>query len=114
MESDSDSNIFRNNLCSHVQWEGSYNGREDLLNFRYNGAFNMIDATNLVFEGNHVAGTERMGFHLPPESCNVASVRNPYMNNVAHTGMIGIGILPKTSIMTGEFGEYILTLNSGL
>ena len=94
MQSNSDNTQFRRNLCTLVQWEGSYMDRQEPLNVRYNGAFSALDATNLVFEGNHVGGTERVGFSLPPESC-VTTPANPYKDNVAHTTLLGLAITPK-------------------
>ncbi|KAK3107766.1 hypothetical protein FSP39_021797 [Pinctada imbricata] len=101
METNSDNTQFRRNLCTLVQWEGSYLDRAEPLNVRYNGAFSAIKATNLIFEGNRVAGTERMGFALPPESCT-STPTNPYMGNEVHTALLGLAIHPKLELTWSE------------
>ncbi|KAK3107032.1 hypothetical protein FSP39_005622 [Pinctada imbricata] len=105
MQSNSHNTQVRRNLCAHVQFEGSYQDRFEILNIRYNGAFSFFFTTGLVLEGNHAAGYERVGFHVPPESCDTVSA-NPYRDNAAHSGLMGLSILPQTSPLSGTCVRY--------
>lgn len=87
-----DGSIIRNNFVTKVQWEGSYQGRRESSNFRYNGAFNLDKATNLVLQNNHVGGAERLGFRTTGEPCGVSSA-DSWTGNVAHTALVGVGLL---------------------
>ncbi|XP_061168814.1 fibrocystin-L-like [Saccostrea echinata] len=93
VESMSDSTIIRNNFVTKVQWEGSYQDRKETSNFRFNGAFNLHKATNLILQDNHVGGAERLGFRTTGEPCDVSAI-NPWRGNVVHTALVGVGLLP--------------------
>ncbi|XP_062574409.1 fibrocystin-L-like [Saccostrea cucullata] len=93
VESMSDGSIIKNNFVTKVQWEGSYQDRKETSNFRFNGAFNLDKATNLILQGNHVGGAERLGFRTTGEPCDVTAV-NPWRGNVVHTALVGVGLLP--------------------
>lgn len=89
----SEGTMIKNNFVTKVQWEGSYQNRREKSNFRFNGAFNLDKATNLVLENNHVGGAERLGFRTTGEPCDVTAV-SPWTGNVVHTALVGVGLLP--------------------
>lgn len=72
-------------------WSGTYNGRFETNNKKFDAAFNAQKSTNLLLVDNVVAGSERMGFSLPGESCTAPT---RWSGNVAHSVLIGIGLFP--------------------
>ena len=97
VESMGDGAIIRNNLVTRVLWEGGYMGRRETTNFRYNGAFNLDKATNIILQNNHVGGAERLGFRTTGEPCSVSSI-NPWTGNVVHTALVGVALLPNNPL----------------
>ncbi|KAK9957826.1 hypothetical protein ABG768_012036 [Culter alburnus] len=86
-----DSNAVRRNLVTLTLWPGSYNGREEELNFEWNAAIEVSEATNAVLQGNIVAGYERVGFRIDGEPCpgSPNSVAQ-WSQNEAHGGLYGL------------------------
>ncbi|XP_061164553.1 fibrocystin-L-like [Saccostrea echinata] len=99
LETTSAKTKLSHNFVTNVQWEGCFNGRFEALNVRYNGAFNLNHAKNLVLEYNAVGGAQRIGYNILGEECGETAV---WKNNVAHTTLIGVAnIQLQTPIPAG-------------
>ncbi|XP_068236296.1 fibrocystin-L-like [Palaemon carinicauda] len=88
-------NIFKNNLISLMLFPGTYNGRNEIQNFKFFGGFVLNDASKTVLEGNVVAGTEQAGFQTYGEPCEDESL---WSNNEVHNAMFGILLWKKGSV----------------
>ncbi|NP_001305057.1 PKHD1 like 1, tandem duplicate 1 isoform X1 [Danio rerio] len=114
-----DSNVVRRNLVTLTLWPGSYNGRAEEFNFQWNAGIEVSEATNVILQGNIVAGYERVGFRIDGEPC--PGVSNPvaqWSQNEAHGGLFGLYMnkdgLPGCSQIQGftvwrsfDFGIYV-------
>ncbi|KAK1784753.1 hypothetical protein P4O66_003426 [Electrophorus voltai] len=81
----------RRNLVTMTLWPGSYNGRQDTFNFNWNAAIEANTGTNVVLQGNTVAGYERVGFRIDGEPCpGTFSPVAQWQENEAHGGLFGI------------------------
>lgn len=70
---------------------------------RYNGAFNLNRATNLVLEYNAVGGAQRVGYNILGEECGVTSA---WKNNVAHSTLLGVANIQQLTPIPGKCLEY--------
>lgn len=84
-----------NNLVVQSFWSGSYKGRLETSNLEWHGAIDVSKAKSLRMEGNHVAGSERTGFHTAAQPCDTP-IANRWKGNVAHTTVVGVYQSPKT------------------
>ncbi|XP_043073568.1 PKHD1 like 1, tandem duplicate 1 [Puntigrus tetrazona] len=114
-----DRNAVRRNLVTMTLWSGSYNGRAEEFNFEWNAAIEVSEATNVILQGNIVAGYERVGYRIDGEPCpgSPNSVAQ-WSQNEAHGGLYGIYMnkdgLPGCSQIQGftiwrsfDFGIYV-------
>lgn len=92
--------IIDNNLVSNVQWTGSYDGRSEAFNIRYESGFKALGATGLTLTNNYAAASERVGFNVPGEECS--SGVNAYSNNHAVGNLMGVAIFPNDDISSGS------------
>ncbi|XP_072530724.1 PKHD1 like 1, tandem duplicate 1 [Salminus brasiliensis] len=111
-------NVVRRNLVTLTLWPGSYNGRSEAFNFNWNAAIEANEGTNVVLQGNIVAGYERVGFRIDGEPCpGYFSAVAQWQQNEAHGGLFGIYMnkdgLPGCSQIQGftvwrsyDFGIY--------
>uniref|UniRef100_A0A8B9H868 Polycystic kidney and hepatic disease 1 (autosomal recessive)-like 1 n=1 Tax=Astyanax mexicanus TaxID=7994 RepID=A0A8B9H868_ASTMX len=110
--------VVRRNLVTLTLWPGSYNGRTEAFNFNWPAAIEANMGTNVVLQGNIVAGYERVGFRINGEPCpgNSNSVAQ-WQQNEAHGGLFGVFMnkdgLPGCSHIQGftvwrsyDFGIY--------
>jgi hypothetical protein len=79
--------MLRNNLIANLLWTGSYDGRDDELNFEYNAGVYAVEYSDLIMEDNVVAGSQRVGYRLRPERCGSTTL---WRNNEAHGVLIGV------------------------
>ncbi|XP_073714530.1 fibrocystin-L [Misgurnus anguillicaudatus] len=86
-----DNSGVRRNLVTMTLWPGSYNGAAETFNTEWNAAIEVNEATNVILEGNIVAGYERVGFRIDGEPCPgfIHSVA-PWSENEAHGGLYGV------------------------
>ncbi|XP_016299954.1 fibrocystin-L-like [Sinocyclocheilus anshuiensis] len=114
-----DRNVVRRNLVTMTLWPGSYNGRAEEFNFEWNAAIEVSEATNVILQGNIVAGYERVGYRIDGEPCpgSPNSVAQ-WSQNEAHGGLYGLYMnkegLPGCSQIQGftvwrsfDFGIYV-------
>lgn len=100
-------------------WSGSYNGRAEEFNLEWNAAIEVSEATNVILQGNIVAGYERVGYRIDGEPCpgSPNSVAQ-WSQNEAHGGLYGLFMnkdgLPGCSQIQGftvwrsfDFGIYV-------
>ncbi|XP_076865903.1 fibrocystin-L-like isoform X2 [Brachyhypopomus gauderio] len=81
----------RRNLVTMTLWPGSYNGRQETFNLNWNAAIEANVGTNVVLQGNIVAGYERVGFRIDGEPCpGTFSPVAQWQNNEAHGGLFGV------------------------
>ena len=73
METTSTNTVLKRNLFALMIWEGAYQERQEVTNFRFNGGVNGMGSTALTMLDNVVAGSERVGYHVPPLACGSAS-----------------------------------------
>ncbi|KAL7883851.1 hypothetical protein SRHO_G00015090 [Serrasalmus rhombeus] len=111
-------NVVRRNLVTMTLWPGSYNGRAEAFNFNWNAAIEANEGTNVVLQGNIVAGYERVGFRIDGEPCpGYSSAVAQWQQNEAHGGLFGVYMnkdgLPGCSQIQGftvwrsfDFGIY--------
>ncbi|MCJ8746157.1 hypothetical protein PDJAM_G00138700 [Pangasius djambal] len=81
----------RRNLVTLTLWPGSYNGRQETTNINWPAAIEANMGTNVVLQGNTVAGYERVGFRINGEPC--PGSLNPvaqWQQNEAHGGLFGV------------------------
>ncbi|KAK2836335.1 hypothetical protein Q7C36_014204 [Tachysurus vachellii] len=81
----------RRNLVTLTLWPGSYNGRQETTNTNWPAAIEANMGTNVVLQGNTVAGYERVGFRINGEPCRGSF--NPvaqWQQNEAHGGLYGV------------------------
>ncbi|KAK3532561.1 hypothetical protein QTP86_024146, partial [Hemibagrus guttatus] len=81
----------RRNLVTMTLWPGSYNGRQETMNINWPAAIEANMGTNVVLQGNTVAGYERVGFRINGEPC--PGSLNPvaqWQQNEAHGGLYGV------------------------
>ena len=84
------------NMVSNLQWTGSYNGRAEEFNWRFEAGIDIYDAEDVQLEGNYVVGSEKAGYKLSGDAC-VASGRpvyNEIKSNMAAVNLMGIALLP--------------------
>ncbi|KAA0710214.1 Fibrocystin-L Polycystic kidney and hepatic disease 1-like protein 1 [Triplophysa tibetana] len=81
----------RRNLVTLTLWPGSYNGAAETFNIEWNAAIEVNEATNVILQGNIVAGYERVGFRIDGEPCP-GSPRSTakWSENEAHGGLYGV------------------------
>ncbi|KAK2887447.1 hypothetical protein Q8A67_015675 [Cirrhinus molitorella] len=114
-----DRNVVRRNLVTMTLWSGSYNGRAEEFNFKWNAAIEVSEATNVILQGNIVAGYERVGYRIDGEPCpGYPNLVAQWSENEAHGGLYGLYInkdgLPGCSQIQGftiwrsfDFGIYL-------
>ncbi|KAA0710211.1 Fibrocystin-L Polycystic kidney and hepatic disease 1-like protein 1 [Triplophysa tibetana] len=78
-----DKNAVRRNLVTLTLWPGSYT--------EWNAAIEVNEATNVILQGNIVAGYERVGFRIDGEPCPGSSHSvTQWSENEAHGGLYGV------------------------
>lgn len=111
----SDDTTLDRNLVINLQWTGSYNGRAEAFNIRYEAGIEAFDAKRLILTNNYVSGSQRVGYHVPGEDCTVVS--SVYKNNYAAGNLMGVAILPNNILSTSgrtlctRLGGFILSKN---
>lgn len=105
IESHGDNTQIRNNFITKTQWEGAYQDRLETFNVRYNGAINLVKASNPVLEYNHVGGCERVGFAVLGESC---SAPGKFVGNVAHSCLLGVANINEP--LTSKLQIYLVSI----
>uniref|UniRef100_W5KUJ5 PKHD1 like 1, tandem duplicate 2 n=1 Tax=Astyanax mexicanus TaxID=7994 RepID=W5KUJ5_ASTMX len=110
--------VVRRNLVTLTLWPGSYNGRTEAFNFNWPAAIEANMGTNVVLQGNIVAGYERVGFRINGEPCpGQSNSVAQWQQNEAHGGLFGVFMnkdgLPGCSHIQGftvwrsyDFGIY--------
>ncbi|KAI4871505.1 hypothetical protein NFI96_027165, partial [Prochilodus magdalenae] len=111
-------NVVRRNLVTMTLWPGSYNGRAEAFNFNWNAAIEANEGTNVLLQGNIVAGYERVAFRIDGEPCpGYSGAVARWQQNEAHGGLFGVYMnkdgLPGCSQIQGftiwrsfDFGIY--------
>ena len=89
---ESDSNNVTNNLVALSIWPGSYQDRLEKQNFLYEAGIEAMLATNLVLQGNVVAGSERAGIRYMGADCGTATTN--IADNVVHSSLSGMAYFP--------------------
>ena len=74
--------------------------RFETFNPRWEAGIEAMEATQLTLQGNLVAGSERIAYHVPPLECSDASDR--YSNNKAFANLLGVVTLPDDSLKLSE------------
>ncbi|XP_019623376.1 PREDICTED: fibrocystin-L-like [Branchiostoma belcheri] len=90
-------NKLRRNLVSLIIWPGSYQDRVEPENVDWTAAIEVFEATSIVLQGNVVAGSERVGFHIDGEVCS-GGTAEAWSNNVAHSCMVGVAGFPPDGL----------------
>ncbi|XP_056597030.1 fibrocystin-L-like [Triplophysa dalaica] len=86
-----DKNAVRRNLVTLTLWPGSYKGAAATFNTEWNAAIEVNEATNVILQGNIVAGYERVGFRIDGEPCPGSSHSvAQWSENEAHGGLYGV------------------------
>ncbi|RXN34425.1 fibrocystin-L isoform X1 [Labeo rohita] len=86
-----DRNVVRRNLVTMTLWTGSYNGRAEEFNLQWNAGIEVIEATNVILQGNIVAGYERVGYRINGETCpEYPNSVAQWSENEAHGGLYGL------------------------
>ncbi|KAI7798957.1 putative fibrocystin-L, partial [Triplophysa rosa] len=81
----------RRNLVTLTLWPGSYNGAAETFNIEWNAAIEVNEATNVILQGNIVAGYERVGFRIDGEPCpGSPRLTSQWSENEAHGGLYGV------------------------
>ncbi|XP_066278772.1 fibrocystin-L-like [Branchiostoma lanceolatum] len=86
-------NKLRRNLVSLIIWPGGYQDRSEAENVDWTAAIEVFEASSVVLDGNVVAGSDRVGFHVDGEACS-GGTAEAWSNNVAHSCMIGVTVFP--------------------
>ena len=79
-----------NNLAVVAQFPGTYRGRDEPFNFEWTANYELTGATDLTLYGNSAAGGARAGYHTNGENCLVEGFMPQWMNNIAHSTLMGI------------------------
>ncbi|XP_078617899.1 fibrocystin-L-like [Branchiostoma floridae x Branchiostoma japonicum] len=90
-------NKLRRNLVSLIIWPGGYQDRNEPENVDWTAAIEVFEATSIVLDGNVVAGSDRVGFHVDGEACS-GGTTEAWTNNVAHSCMVGVSVFPGDGI----------------
>ncbi|XP_065144791.1 fibrocystin-L-like [Paramisgurnus dabryanus] len=85
-----DNSAVRRNLVTMTLWPGSYNDAMETLNTEWNAAIEVNEATNVIIQGNIVAGYERVGFRIDGEPCPESDSVARWSQNEAHGGLYGV------------------------
>ncbi|CAH1788932.1 unnamed protein product [Owenia fusiformis] len=85
---DSFGNELRGNFLALLIWPGSYQERYEPFNFIWDGSIEVFQSQDVILEGNHVTGSERVGFHIKGEECTGGNAS--WSGNVAHSSLIGV------------------------
>nr|XP_055075131.1 fibrocystin-L-like [Misgurnus anguillicaudatus] len=85
-----DNSAVRRNLVTMTLWPGSYNGASETLNTEWNAAIEVSETTNVILQGNIVAGYERVGFRIDGEPCPESDLVAQWSDNEAHGGLYGV------------------------
>ncbi|XP_073714826.1 fibrocystin-L [Misgurnus anguillicaudatus] len=85
-----DNSAVRRNLVTMTLWPGSYNDAAETLNTEWNAAIEVNEATNVILQGNIVAGYERVGFRIDGEPCPESDSVAQWRENEAHGGLYGV------------------------
>ncbi|XP_057211103.1 fibrocystin-L-like [Triplophysa rosa] len=85
-----DNSAVRRNLVTLTLWPGSYNGAAESTNTEWNAAIEVNEATNVILQGNIVAGYERAGFRINGEPCPESGSVAQWSENEAHGGLYGV------------------------
>ncbi|KAL5019598.1 hypothetical protein ScPMuIL_002490 [Solemya velum] len=88
---------INHNLVTLTIWTGSYQDRNESENVLYYGSVEMIGVENLMMEGNAVAGSERVAFHVGGQSCNTQNSQR-WKDNVGHSSLIGVALFPDDGL----------------
>ncbi|XP_053468790.1 PKHD1 like 1, tandem duplicate 1 [Ictalurus furcatus] len=81
----------RRNLVTLTLWPGAYNGRQETMNINWPAAIEANTGTNVVLQGNIVAGYERVGFRISGEPCpGSLNLVAQWQQNEAHGGLFGV------------------------
>ncbi|XP_064639845.1 fibrocystin-L-like [Lineus longissimus] len=78
---------LRHNLVANLLWTGDYDGRSEDFNYEWNAGIHVVAVTNLVMENNCVAGSQRAGYRLRPETCGSPVL---WSSNEAHGVLVGV------------------------
>jgi len=87
----SDATNIEGNLIANLKWTGSYDGRSEAFNIRYEGAVAAIGSTDLILKNNYASGSQRVGYWVPGEDCT--STDTNYENNVAAGNLMGVAVM---------------------
>jgi len=87
----SDATNIDGNLIANLKWTGSYDGRSEAFNIRYEGAVAAIGSTDLILKNNYASGSQRVGYWVPGEDCT--STDTNYENNVAAGNLMGVAVM---------------------
>nr|XP_032810523.1 fibrocystin-L isoform X1 [Petromyzon marinus] len=83
---------IRRNLVTLSVWPGTYQDRLETNNLLlWPAAIQVHEATDVVLQGNVVAGFERLGFRIDGEPCpGVSSAVAAWSDNEVHGGLFGV------------------------
>lgn len=96
----SDEITLDGNLVANLQWTGSYDGRSESQNHRFEAGIEAIGTSDLVLTNNFVAASERVGYHVPGEKCSSAT--SIYSNNMAAGNLMGVSIVPNDDLSRSD------------
>ncbi|XP_052245987.1 fibrocystin-L-like isoform X3 [Dreissena polymorpha] len=88
----SDNTRIENNLVANLLWTGSYDGRNEPFNIRYEAGIYAIGSHGLHMADNYVAGSERVGYRVPGQDCD--DPYTPAVLNYAVGNLMGYGVFP--------------------
>ncbi|CAH1789358.1 unnamed protein product [Owenia fusiformis] len=100
--------VLRKNLVTLMTWPGSYQDRSEPFNFYWDAGIEIFDAASVTMEGNHVAGSERSGYHIDGVPCSGGI--ESWKENVVHSSLFGIYILGET--LPGTFSGSCLQITN--
>ncbi|KAM4704928.1 fibrocystin-L [Rhinophrynus dorsalis] len=115
---------LRRNLVALSIWPGTYQDREEETNILWHAGIEINKGTDIVLQGNVVAGFERVGYRINGEPCpDVSNPNEEWFNNEAYGGLYGIYMnedgLPGCSLIRRfkvwkcwDYGIYLQTTES--
>ncbi|XP_076438726.1 fibrocystin-L-like isoform X2 [Babylonia areolata] len=87
------------NLMALNIWSGAYLDRLESKNINFDPAVEAMDARDLVLRDNVVAGSERMGYHVPGQDCSTQT-SDLWTNNEVHSCLTGVGLFGEDTAVS--------------
>ncbi|CAD5116834.1 DgyrCDS5681 [Dimorphilus gyrociliatus] len=93
-------NELIDNLVVQSLFPGTFNDRRESSNILWHAAIDITKSSGTKLIGNHVAGSERAGFHTPGQPCDTPT-SELWRDNAAHTTILGLYQSPTTQCSAG-------------